>query len=562
MRHLPLLALLLAAGCDRPPPTVPTPTAPSVTTKDDALPPGAKEAAAVIDEQGLRRDVAALSADGMHGRGPGTEGDRMARTWLIEALGSVGLHGGMAGGRWEQPFDVVGVTATMPQTLLFRGKEGAEVGFSWGQDYMGASGVQQSHVEIRDAEVVFVGYGIVAPEMQWDDFAGVDLTGKVLLMLNDDPSGDPSLFGGERRLYYGRWTYKYESAARQGAAGAFIIHTDSSAGYPWQVVKTSWSGEQVELPDAGEPRLPLKGWLTEQAARQLAALASADLDDLVSRAQRREFEPIPLGITTSHAFDCALRKTTTANVVGVLDGGDRASEAVILSAHHDHLGEGEPAGDGDRIYNGARDNAAGVAQALAVARAFAALPESPRRSVMVAFVGAEEQGLLGSRYLAEHPPIPTEQIVANVNFELGNLWGRTHDVIVHGKGKSTVDAVLESMAARQGRVLRDEADPRSGWYYRSDQLSFARVGIPSIWFESGRDYLDRPAGWGDEQVRGWVASRYHQPSDELSADWRFDGMVEDARLAFTLALTLASSDSVPSWSPGDEFEALRPAAPR
>lgn len=523
------------------------------------LPAGFDRALATITELYLRRVVATIAADRFAGRGPGSRGDVAARRWLADALGTLGYRPGMAGGGFEQPFPIVGITATMPATWTFTaGTDRTEV-LRWSDDFIAASGVQQRHVAVRDAEVVFVGYGIVAPEERWDDFAGADVDGKVLLMLNDDPSWDPALFAGERKLYYGRWTYKYESAARRGAAGAIIIHTTPSAGYPWSVVQSSWSGTQFELPAGDEPRTPVLGWVTEPAARRLVSLGGHDLAELRQRARRRDFRPVPLGVATGLEFDCQIERTETANVLGVLPGADRslAHTAIVLSAHHDHLGVGEPDASGDSIYNGARDNGLAIAEALAVARAFTALPERPRRSVLALFVGGEEQGLLGSKYYAAHPTISPQHLAANINFELGNLWGRTRDVVVHGKGKNSLEALLDAAARHQGRVLRDEADPRAGWYYRSDQLSFARIGVPSIWFESGRDYLGRPPGWGDRQLERWIAERYHEPSDELDDTWRFDGAVEDAKLAFLVALAVATTTQPPTWTPGDEFASLR-----
>jgi Zn-dependent M28 family amino/carboxypeptidase len=421
---------------------------------------------------------------------------------------------------------------------------------------MGGSGVQRPEVVIDDAEIVFVGYGVEAPEEDWDDFKGADLRGKVLLMLNDDPDWDPELFAGERKLYYGRWDYKYESAARQGAAGAIIIHTTPSAGYPWVVVRTSWSGEQFEIPAGDEPRVPFRGWLTEEASRRLVRLGGLELDELVRAARGREFEPVPLGVRTSLRFEAGIRRTETANVAGLLAGADPegAGEVVIFSAHHDHLGIGEPDESGDRIYNGALDNGVAMAQALAVTRAMAALPGRPRRGVMILFPAAEEQGLLGSRFFTRNPPVPPGRIAANINFELGNVWGPTRDVTIFGKGKSTLEDLLEGLAAKQGRTVAAERTVRAGWFYRSDQFSFARIGVPAIWFKSGTDFVGRPAGWGDETYARWIAERYHRPSDEVEADWNMEGLVQDARLAFRLGLSVAEGAEMPSWYPGDEFE--------
>jgi Zn-dependent M28 family amino/carboxypeptidase len=520
------------------------------------------DAVEVIQPEFLREAVTQLAADEMEGRGPGTDGDRRARAYLAQRLQKVGYQPAFAGGSWEQLFSIVGVTTDLPELWSFRTKRGREVSFRPWDEYMGASGRQQPEITIDDAEVVFVGYGIQAPEEDWDDFKDVDLEGKMLLMLNDDPEWDPAIFSGERKLYYGRWTYKYESAARQGAAGAIIIHTTPSAGYPWQVVQASWNGEQFDVPAGDEPRIGFQAWLTEDAARRLVAAAGHDLDALVEQARSRDFRPVSLGLSTSLDLRATIRLTETANVGGILRGSDPelAGEVVILSAHHDHFGFGEPDETGDRIYNGALDNGVAMAQALGVAEAFAALPEPPRRSVMFLFLAAEEQGLLGSKYFATNPTVPPGKIAANINFELGNIWGRTRDVTIFGKGKSTLEDVLAAAAATQGRYVTEEKTLRSGWFYRSDQFNFARIGVPAIWFKSGTDFIDRPEGWGEERHAEWIEHKYHQPTDEVESSWNYEGLVEDAHLAFHLALTVANADLMPTWYPGDEFEDERTRA--
>jgi Zn-dependent M28 family amino/carboxypeptidase len=526
------------------------------------LPAEALEAAALIQPELLREAVTRLAADEMEGRGPGTRGDRRARRYLAQSLERAGYQPAFAGGSWEQPFSIVGVTTELPERWVFHDANGQEISFQRWEEYMGACGRQRPETDIEDAEVVFVGYGIQAPEEDWDDFKGVDLEGKMLLMLNDDPDWDPALFAGERKLYYGRWTYKYESAARQGAAGAIIIHTTPSAGYPWQVVQTGWNGEQFDVPAGNEPRVGVQAWLTEDAARRLVNAGGYDLDALLEAARSRGFSPVALGLSTSIDLKATVRQTETANVAGILRGSDAdiADEVVILSAHHDHFGVGEPDETGDRIYNGALDNGVAMAQVLAIARAFAALPEPPRRSVMFLFVAAEEQGLLGSKYFASNPTVPPGKIAADINFELGNIWGRTRDITIFGKGKSTLEDFLEAAAATQGRYVTAEKTLRAGWYYRSDQFNFARIGVPAIWFKSGTDFIDRPEGWGEERHAEWIRHTYHQPSDEVEESWDYDGLVEDAVLAFQLALTVANADQMPTWYPGDEFEDERQRA--
>jgi Zn-dependent M28 family amino/carboxypeptidase len=427
-------------------------------------------------------------------------------------------------------------------------------------DFMAVPGHAEPTVRLENAELVFVGYGIVAPEFGWDDFKGEDLTGKVLLVMNNDPEDDPALFGGRARLWYGRWDYKYEQARRLGAAGCFVIHTTPSAGYPWAVVQTSWSGEQFELPGQDGLRLQVKGWATEDASRRLVALGGRDLDALRAAAARRDFRPVSLGVSVSLTLRSQIQKKTTGNVLGLLRGSDPAlaDEVVVYSAHHDHLGIKADAKPGeDAIYNGAVDNAGGVAMLLAIAKAFTLLPKAPRRSILFVALAAEEQGLLGSRYLLEHPPVPPSYMAADINIDGINIWGRTRDVSVIGFGKSSLDQLIIELARGQGRTVKPDARSDRGFFYRSDQLNFAKAGVPAAYFSSGHDFIGRPEGWGREQSELWERTHYHRPSDEVSDAWDLTGAVEDARLYFQLGAAVADAPRMPTWNPGDEFEAAR-----
>lgn len=517
-------------------------------------------AARQIDADALRAPIRFLSDDLLGGRGPATPGDELTQLYLSTQMELLGLEPGAEDGGWYQPFDIVGIEADLPETWSFA-KGDEEVSFAVNQEWIATSGVQEDTATVDGAEVVFVGYGIQAPEYEWDDFKGRDLSGKVLLMLNNDPEWDPELFEGNTRLYYGRWTYKYESAARQGAAGAIIIHTTPSAGYPWQVVETSWSGTQFELPDEGEDRIQVAGWLTEDASRRLVEMAGHDLDELTEAARSRDFEPVPLGVTTSLELETSIDKVRTANVLGVLPGSDPdlSKEVVVYTAHHDHLGQGADKA-GDDIYNGALDNAAGTSQLLAIARALTALPEPPKRSSLFLFVAAEEQGLLGSKYYAAHPTFHPGRIAANINYDGGNIWGATKDVTLIGMGKSSLDQVARRVIEAQGRRLEPDQFPDKGFYYRSDQFSLAKIGVPALYFDTGTEFVDRPEGWGKETLDEWTEKHYHQPSDELEDDWNFDGMIQDALLGFYAGLLVGNADEMPSWNPGDEFEAARQEA--
>ena len=377
--------------------------------------------------------------------------------------------------------------------------------------------------------------------------------------MNNDPDWDPDLFVGETRLWYGRWDYKYQKAAEQGAAGAIIIHTTPSAGYPFQVLQTSNTGVQFELPAGDEPRKQFDAWMTEDAVRELVAMAGKDLDELREAAYNRDFEPVPLGITTSVAMDVEVDRVQSANVLGLIPGSDPElkDEVVIYSAHHDHLGIGPANESGDTIYNGAFDNASGVALVMGIAKAFKALPEAPRRSVLIALVGAEEQGLLGSLYYANNPTFPAGKIAANINYDGGNVWGHSHDVTFVGLGKSTIDHLVELIAGEQGRVITPDQFPSKGSFYRSDQFSFARIGVPAAYLDPGTDFVDRPEGWGKQQVDHYTELNYHQPSDEYDPSWNLDGMVTDAQLGYWTGLAIANADEMPNWNAGDEFEAAR-----
>jgi Zn-dependent M28 family amino/carboxypeptidase len=532
--------------------------------QDPPVPTTVEQAAhRYITRAALEAPIRFLSSDLLEGRGPGTRGDELARLYLQTRLEGMGYQPAFANGAWQQPFDIVGLKGEFPKSWSFQGR-GQRVDLSWHEDYIAVSGVQKESVAIEDAELVFVGYGIQAPEFGWDDFKGVNLTGKILVMMNNDPDWDPNLFAGKRRLYYGRWIYKYESAARQGAAGAIIIHTTESAGYPWQVIQSSWGGEQFALPAGNEPHVRIEAWATEDAVRRLLQSSGQDLDKLLAAARSRDFRPVPLGMRTSVSFTNTLSRVQTANVGGVLPGSDPklGPQAIVLSAHHDHFGIGEPDASGDRIYHGAVDNASGCAQVLAIAQTFATLPERerPRRSVLALFVAGEERGLLGSKYYTEHPSFAPGRLAADINIDGGNIFGRTRDATSIALGKSSLDEIAARVAASQGRVVKGDQFPDRGYYYRSDQFSFARIGVPALFFDDGTDFIGRPADWGRQQIEQWELKKYHQPGDRLENTWNFDGMIEDAQLAMLSAWLVAQADTLPTWKPGDEFEAARKRA--
>ncbi len=550
-----VIACLIAAGCGKT--DVETAGQCGPTAPDEVM-AYADDVSRLIRGEDLRAVVAELASDAYQGRAPGSAGDRKAREWIAAQLTAANIAPGGDQG-YQQPFELVSVATDLPEAWTFS----SGVSLAPRTDFVANASNQSERAALADAELVFAGFGIQAPEYGWDDYKSMDMSGKVLVMLNNDPDWDPELFAGERRLYYGRWTYKYEIAARLGAAGAIIVHTVPSAGYPWQVVETSWSGPQYELPLEEEPRLEVAAWLTEEAARRLLASAGHDLDELVAAARSRDFAPVPLGIRTRLEMNARLERVETANVLGVLPGCDEKlkHEAVIVTAHHDHLGMGVPSFEGeDVIYNGAFDNATGVAAVLSLARALSALPTPPRRSIVFALVGAEEQGLIGSGYYARNPTFHPGRIAANVNFDGVGFWGEASDMIFIGLGKSSLDEVASRVAAFLGRTLRGDQFPDQGYYYRSDQFSFARIGVPGIYLDGGVEIIGKPAGWGRQQIDAYTARDYHQPSDELTGEWVFDGMVADTRFGLLTTCLIAQADEMQSWNPDDEFASARAAA--
>ena len=523
-----------------------------------------RAAESAINESALRGHIRFLADDLLEGRGPGTRGDVLAQRYIAAQFEALGLEPAAPRNKWYQSVPMLGVNTSPPAAITLQHADRSVLLRNM-QDYVFTSGRPAQEVSLKDAELVFVGYGMVAPEYQWDDFKGHDLRGKVLVILNNDPSDDPQLFAGRRRLYYGRWDYKYAMAAKQGAAGAIIVHTTSSAGYPYQVVQTSWSGEEFSLRDNAVPPMELRGWFTEDAAHRAIELSGHNLDQLRAAAEKRDFKPVYLGTTLSLSMTCTVRDDTTSNVIGVLPGSDPelSKEMIVFMAHHDHIGMTAQRDErGDSIYNGAVDNASGVGALLAIANACSRLENRPKRSFMFATVGAEEQGLLGSAYLAAHPPVPAGFLAAVINIDGLNIIGPTRDVNVIGLGKSTMDGIVQQVASWQGRVVTPDQFPDRGYYYRSDQFSLAKVGVPGVYLHSGVHVIGQPEGWGKRKLEEWIETRYHQTSDEYDNDWDLRGAVQDVHLLFYTGLIAAQRSELPAWTPGDEFEAARKQALR
>lgn len=505
----------------------------------------------------LGAHVRFLASDLLEGRGVGSRGDELARAYIAAQLEAAGVRPGAPGFAWMQPVPILGITSTVTTPLVAHGQNG-DANFTAPADYTAVAGSPAATAAWQGAELVFVGYGITAPEQHWDDFGDVDLRGKVLLVMNNDPASDPQRFAGKTRLYYGRWSYKFEEAARRGAAGAIVIHTNDSAGYPFEVIQNSHGHENFWLPFGdGAPTLGVRSWCSEDAARKLCALGGKDLDQLRANAEQGNQPPVPLGVHLDLAIDNAVREIQSGNVVGVLPGSDPVlkDQYVVVTAHFDHLGIGREV-KGDTIYNGAVDNASGCAALLALASSLGRMATAPRRSLLFVAVTAEESGLLGSQYFAEHPTAQKQQLVANFNIDGLNVWGETTDLEFIGFGKNSLTALAESVAAEHGRTIAPDSNPDLGLFYRSDHFNLARIGVPAAYFKAGREFLDRPED-RRRMKASYTTTHYHKPSDELAPWWRLDGAAADLQLIQACLLRCADADTAPTWTPGDEFEKLR-----
>ncbi len=516
---------------------------------------------ACIDTTIILSHTPLLADDLLEGRGVGSRGGDLAIKYIAAQFQALGLTPAGENGTFLQTFELMSTRTIGTPSLTFR-SQSTSIGLRSLEDFTGGTrryAHVQDRIELQDVEVVFVGYGIEAPHYQWDDYKGADLKGKLLLFLNNEPTTDDStFFEGRKRLYTGRWTYKYEMAARKGAAGALIIHTDSSTEYGWNVVRSGASIDKFISPAQTVESFQYEGWLTEEAARRVLALAGHSFADLYQRAQRRDFRPIDLGIKAVASTQQSIRTVQTANVVGLLPGSDDAKrdEFVILMAHHDHLGIGLPV-KGDSIYNGAIDNALGVGSMLAIARCYAAMSHGPRRSILFLASGAEEAGLLGAAYYATHPTVSPDRIAAAMNIDNANIWGPTKDVHFLGKGKTTLDPLLESIVRSHGRVVVSHPKPELGSFYRMDHLGFARVGIPALSFYGGYEHIGKTMEWGRNKHDEWEQIFYHQPCDQVDAWWNLEGQVENMRLVAEIVLAIANQEEMPDWVKGDEFAGVR-----
>ena len=558
-----LLLLVGVCACSRPA------EQPPAASDTNTTAPVAITKTPTFDSARMLGDIKVLSSDEFEGRAPGSKGEELTVKFLQDAFTKIGLRPGNTDGTFIQALPLVGITATntRPLTITGRGKTST---FRWRDDLVAWTKRVADTASIENSEIVFAGYGVTAPEFTWDDFKDVDVKGKTILVLVNDPqipSGsdpsqlDPALFNGKAMTYYGRWTYKFEEGARRGAAGILIVHETGPAGYPFTVVQGNL-GERFDLitPDKNMGRASIEGWVSLDAAKKLLAQAGQDFDALKKQALTREFRPVPLGLQASMAIRNSLRTIQSRNLVAKLEGSDPQlrDEYVVYTAHWDHLGRGA-AVDGDDIYNGALDNASGVAAVLEIARAFTSVEPRPKRSVVFLMVGAEEQGLLGAEHYAEQPIYPLARTLANINIDGVNQWGRTKDITVIGMGASDLDDYLRDAAAEQERALRPDPESEKGFYYRSDHFNFAKKGVPALYTDTGIDFVGKPPEYSQQKRDEYTNKDYHAPSDEIKPDWDLTGAVDDAHLLFLVGYRVANADKFPEWKPGNEFKATRDA---
>jgi Zn-dependent M28 family amino/carboxypeptidase len=532
--------------------------------------PAVKTALESITPAQILDHIKILSSDEFEGRSPGTAGEEKTVAYLSAQFQKMGLKPGNPDGTFFQAVPLVGFQAKQVSGLFQVGER--TIGLSFPNDFVAVSR-RGEEVKVEKSDVVFVGYGVVAPEYGWDDYKGLDVRGKTLIMLvNDPPVADPNdpsklaetFFKGRAMTYYGRWTYKYEIASEKGAAAAILVHETGPAGYPFEVVKGSWSRENFDIaqPQAAQAsnRVAIEGWMTLEKTKELFGACGRDFDAQKQAAARRDFKPESLGCNARFAITNALREVKSRNVVARIEGSLPAlkNETVIYTAHWDHLGR-DPALEGDQIYNGAADNASGVAGILEIAHALAQVKPAPKRSIVFLAVTAEEKGLLGAKYYAAHPLYPLERTLADINLDVINLWGPTKDLISIGKGNSTLDDLLVELAQEHGRTVAADADPEKGYYFRSDHFEFAKQGVPALDPKGGREYVGKSADFGKKKQDEYTAKDYHKQSDEVKPDWDLSGAAEDMRVFAELGYRVAQGERYPEWKPDSEFKAKREA---
>lgn len=560
------LCLLAACQSETPPPAPPASAAPEVPaatdTEGETKVPASPATTAAISSADLAAHIQIIASDEFAGRQPGGPGERKTVAYLTQEFKRLGLAPGN-GDSYVQAVPMVEVTSEMSAPAQIALPDGTALALQPSTDIVVQTLRTDPSVEVKDSELVFAGFGVNAPELGWNDYAGLDVKGKTVVVLVNDPgfeTGNAELFRGKAMTYYGRWTYKYEEALRQGAAAALIVHDTAGAAYGWDVVQSSFTGAEFDLaPVPGQaPPLPLRGWITSEAATQLFAKLGKDFAALRLAANQPGFKGEALGAKISMAVQSRVRTAESDNVVAKIVGSERPDEVIIYTAHWDHLGRtfGTP---GDGIFNGAVDNATGVAAMLELAEAFMAAPEKPKRTLMFLAVTLEESGLLGSKYYTLNPLMPLAQTVATVNMDAMPVIGKTRDIVVIGYGNSELEELLKVEAAAQGRIVVPEPTPENGFYYRSDHFNFAIAGVPSLYAKAGIDHVDKGEAYGRETAADYVKNRYHKPGDHYDPSWDLSGTVQDLELFYALSLKLAQDQSWPNWYPGTEFRAARDA---
>ena len=513
-----------------------------------------------LSKEDFAEMVKTMSSDEFQGRAPGSPGGEMTVEYIKAQYERIGLEPGGEDGTFFQTVPMVETIAD-ESTVLRMDVAGTPRELAFGTDMVIGTRTGEAEVRVADSDLVFVGYGVDAPELGWNDYAGIDVKGKTVVILVNDPgfhANDASLFEGERMTYYGRWTYKFEEAARKGAAAALIIHDTAGASYGWDVVKNSWSGPQFDLraEDDPEPRLPAQGWLSADVAKQLFADAGQDLDALYVAANQRGFKAVPLDARVSFELDSTTRESSSRNVIGVMRGSEAPDEAVVYLAHWDHLGQHE--GEGDTIYNGAIDNATGVAGIIEIAEKFKA-DGQPKRSVAFVAVTLEESGLLGSKYQVAHPAFPLDKTVGVVNLDAMSVAGPARDFVVTGLGNSELEDILKTQADAQGRTLVEEGNTAGGFYFRSDHFNYAKAGVPALYAKGGDDLVDGGKEAGAEYGRHYNEVAYHKPADEFDPAWNLDGVIQDLEALYGVGRTLTDEGGWPNWYEGNAFKAARDA---
>ncbi len=512
-----------------------------------------------ITSADLSEDIKIISSDDFEGRGPSSRGEVKTINYIKDEFEKLGLQPGN-GDSYFQEVPLVAITANTDAKLIVRGS-GKTKSFSYINDYMASTMRVIGNVSLKNSEMVFIGYGIVAPEYNWNDYEGLDVRGKTVVILVNDPgfaTQDSTLFNGNAMTYYGRWTYKYEEAARQGAEAAFIIHETKPAAYPWEVVNSSWSGPQFSLlaEDNNMSRCAIEGWFTIESTQTVFEQAGLDLAELKVNATKQDFKAVPMNLKASISLRNNIEQSHSNNVIAVLPGSARTDEYVFYMAHWDHLGL-DPSKSGDKIYNGALDNATGIAGLIELAEAFTKLSSPPARSIAFLAVTAEEQGLLGSKYYADNPIYPPTKTVAAINMDALNIYGKMKDVTIVGYGNSDLDDYVKSAASEKGRTVRPDPQPERGSFYRSDHFSFAKQGIPALYVNMGIDHVEHGEEWTKEQREKYTTKSYHKPSDEYDPNWDLSGMIDDLQLLFNVGYKLGTEKTFPNWKEGTEFKAKR-----